>query len=160
MSCAFPEPLAARTHFCLPPTHHTDQKMQGFAAASPAPRRTVHGKRAASQELSPPAVARRRSVAPTGGRPAARGLSRMHTPMRTLDRLSSARDDESAAEGMDVDEAADVNGVERALKFDTVFAKSEEMQVSFYAHLPAEVKLILRNAGACGCCLCDGQVMY
>ncbi|KAJ3533367.1 hypothetical protein NM688_g7291 [Phlebia brevispora] len=44
---------------------------------------------------------------------------------------------------MDVDEE---EGVERGLKFETIFAKSEELQVTFYAHLPAEVKLVLRNA--------------
>ena len=44
---------------------------------------------------------------------------------------------------MDVDEE-DI--VERGLKFVDTFAKSEEMQVMFYAHLPAEVKLVLRNA--------------
>ena len=37
--------------------------------------------------------------------------------------------------------------VERGLKFETLFAKSAELQVVFYAHLPAEVKLVLRNAG-------------
>lgn len=73
-----------------------------------------------------------------------RQLSRMGTPVRALDRLSSVGDDESA--GMDVDDAEEVF-VERGLKFETIFAKSEELQVAFYAHLPAEVKFLLRSAG-------------
>ncbi len=51
----------------------------------------------------------------------------------------------SLDEGMEIDEGAEV--FERGLKFETIFAKSEELQVTFYAHLPAEVKLVLRNAG-------------
>ncbi|KAI0079884.1 hypothetical protein K474DRAFT_1696036 [Panus rudis PR-1116 ss-1] len=44
---------------------------------------------------------------------------------------------------MDVDEDDEVYG---GLNYETLFAKSEEMQVSFYAHLPVEVKQILRSA--------------
>ena len=47
---------------------------------------------------------------------------------------------------MDVDDASEII-VDRALKLETIFAKSDELQVSFYAHLPVEVKLLLRNAG-------------
>jgi nuclear pore complex protein Nup133 len=127
-----------------PPLH---PKMQG-AFPVPAPRRTVY-KRAASQDISPP-VARRRSVAPTavqntlrpGGRP-----SRAGTPAR----MGSVRDDDDSVAGMDLDDVAEEVIVERGLKFETIFAKSEELQASFYAHLPAEVKLLLRNAGTeCG----------
>ena len=117
------------------------------AYAAPAPRRTVY-KRAASTDISPPVAARRRSAAPPamqhnprtgGGRP-----SRLGTPARHADRM----DDEESGVGMDLDESlVEEIAVERGLKFDTIFAKSEELQVSFYAHLPAEVKLLLRNAG-------------
>ncbi len=47
---------------------------------------------------------------------------------------------------MDVDEDT-LQPTERGLRQDTIFAKSEEMLVSFYGHLPAEVKHVLRNAG-------------
>lgn len=52
--------------------------------------------------------------------------------------------------GMDVDDEED--GVERGLRFEAIFAKSAELQVTFYAHLPAEVKLVLRHAGECASC--------
>ena len=38
---------------------------------------------------------------------------------------------------------------ERGLKPQTIFAKSEELEVSLFAHLPSEVKLALKNAGTC-----------
>jgi nuclear pore complex protein Nup133 len=46
---------------------------------------------------------------------------------------------------MDVDEDT-LQPTERGLRQDTIFAKSEEMLVTFYGHLPAEVKHVLRNA--------------
>lgn len=64
-----------------------------------------------------------------------------------VDRPNSTRDDESLVSGMDVDERGSELGFERVLKPETIFAKSDELHVSFYAHLPAEVKLVLRNAG-------------
>lgn len=36
---------------------------------------------------------------------------------------------------------------ERGPKTETIFAKSEELFVSFYAHLPVEVRQALKNAG-------------
>ena len=45
---------------------------------------------------------------------------------------------------MDVDEE---ELGERGMKFETLFAKSDELQVVFYAHLPEEVKVVLKNAG-------------
>lgn len=51
---------------------------------------------------------------------------------------------------MEVDEAASVVS-ERASQRapgETVYAKSEELLVAFYTHLPAEVKQILTSAGA------------
>lgn len=48
--------------------------------------------------------------------------------------------------GMDVDdESSEV--FERGLRTDTVFSKSKEMTVTFYAQLPVEVKQALRSAG-------------
>jgi len=47
---------------------------------------------------------------------------------------------------MDVDEDT-LQPTERGLRQDTVFAKSEEVLVTFHGHLPAEVKHVLRNAG-------------
>lgn len=47
---------------------------------------------------------------------------------------------------MDVDERSEA--LERGgSKAEVLFAKSEELEVTFYAHLPAEVKQILHNAG-------------
>ena len=45
---------------------------------------------------------------------------------------------------MDVDETQEL--FDRIAKTDAIFAKSNEMQVSFYAQLPEEVTRILRNA--------------
>lgn len=58
----------------------------------------------------------------------------------------------SVASGMDVDEGTSRLSVTSATsagrpKQETVFAKSEELFVQFYASLPVEVKQILRNAG-------------
>ncbi|KAI0094031.1 Non-repetitive/WGA-negative nucleoporin C-terminal-domain-containing protein [Irpex rosettiformis] len=55
-------------------------------------------------------------------------------------------EDESMSSIMDVDDRGSEIGLERGLKPDTIFAKSEEMQVSFYAHLPEELKKVLRSA--------------
>jgi len=49
---------------------------------------------------------------------------------------------------MDVDKDT-LQPTERALRQDTIFAKSEEMLVTFHGHLPAEVKHVLKNAGEC-----------
>lgn len=49
--------------------------------------------------------------------------------------------------GMDVDEEGS-EIFERGLRMDTVFSKSKEMTVTFYAQLPVEVRQALRNAGA------------
>ncbi|KAI0341587.1 hypothetical protein BDW22DRAFT_1358408 [Trametopsis cervina] len=108
--------------------------------SSPPPRRTVH-KRAASVEHASPPLHRRRQ----GG---SRLPSRLGTPAvgMVVDRPTPIRDDESYVSGMDVDERGSEFGIERGLKSETIFAKSEELQVNFYAHLPAEVKLVLRNA--------------
>jgi nuclear pore complex protein Nup133 len=50
---------------------------------------------------------------------------------------------------MDVDEAESVATERNATKVlgEAIYAKSDEMTVSFYASLPVEVKQVLRNAG-------------
>ncbi|KAI0797979.1 hypothetical protein C8Q75DRAFT_801881 [Abortiporus biennis] len=107
---------------------------------SPAPKR-----RTVARPSTPPMAAIKRPR--PGG--SSKAPSRLGTPARPgqsshQERLQSVRDDESILSGMDVDEGSDI--FERNLRFETVFAKSEELLVSFYAHLPVEVKQILRNA--------------
>ena len=111
-------------------------------AASPPPRRTIHKARAPSVDRGSPPLRRRR---PGGSRVS----SRLATPAvaMAVDRPNSAKDDESVVSVMDVDERGSELGLERGLKPETIFAKSDELHVTFYAHLPAEVKLVLRNTG-------------
>ncbi|KII88453.1 hypothetical protein PLICRDRAFT_110437 [Plicaturopsis crispa FD-325 SS-3] len=93
--------------------------------ASPAPRRTTR-RTPRPPANSPPAAHARRTTA--------RGPnSRLATPNRAGPYGSDA--------GMDVDEHT--GGMGRG---ETLFAKSEEMTVAFYAHLPVEVKQVLKNA--------------
>ena len=54
-------------------------------------------------------------------------------------------DSASNFSGMDVDEDPVMS--ERVSKVETVFAKSDELLVSFYTHLPLEVTQSLKNAG-------------
>ena len=49
--------------------------------------------------------------------------------------------------GMDVDNEAASLIFERAIRTETVFAKSQQLAVSFYSNLPVEVKQILKNSG-------------
>jgi len=49
--------------------------------------------------------------------------------------------------GMDVDDEATSLIFERAIRTETVFAKSQQLAVSFYSNLPVEVKQILKNSG-------------
>ncbi|KAF5377077.1 hypothetical protein D9757_007737 [Collybiopsis confluens] len=68
--------------------------------------------------------------------------SRLNTPSRNTDPAS-------VASFMDIDERASSIGSERShIKsgFEPVFAKSDQLTVSFYANLPLEVTQILRNA--------------
>ena len=141
--------------FLLPSTHSanvfTEQgdkdysllAMQNFPTQLVTPRRTVY-QRAQLREATPPYALTPRRVHRYGGSTA--NSSRYTTPVRaTSKRATSVRDDVSeAGMSMQVDEE---DLVERGLKFETLFAKSAELQVVFYAHLPAEVKLVLRNAG-------------
>lgn len=82
--------------------------------------------------------------------------SRLATPVRTGQeaRLQTVRDDvsvsqasSSGAAGMDVDDDNTSLIFERAIRSETVFAKSQQMAVSFYSHLPVEVKQVLKSAG-------------
>jgi nuclear pore complex protein Nup133 len=50
--------------------------------------------------------------------------------------------------GMDVDDdGASSSVVHAPPKLETLFAKSDELSVAFYANLPVEVKQVLKNAG-------------
>ena len=48
---------------------------------------------------------------------------------------------------MDVDDDNTSLIFERAIRSETVFAKCQQMAVSFYSSLPVEVKQVLKNAG-------------
>jgi len=48
---------------------------------------------------------------------------------------------------MDVDDEATSLIFERAIRTETVFAKSQQLAVSFYSNLPVEVKQILKSSG-------------
>ncbi|THH17812.1 hypothetical protein EW146_g3080 [Bondarzewia mesenterica] len=104
--------------------------MAAFTASPVPPRRTNR----TTPRLSPPP----RRVA-RGGKP----TSRLGTPARSGTRPpSSSKGSSPAPYGMDIDEGL----IQRALRPNAVFAKSNELLVAFHAHLPAEVKQILRNA--------------
>lgn len=103
----------------------------------PTPRRTV--RRDHSRQSTTPI----RRIAPRAS--SSKPVSRFATPARGAERLSSVADEEEAGSNMDVDGANEL--MDRILKSETVFAKSSELQVTFYSHLPTEVKQVLRNAG-------------
>jgi hypothetical protein len=102
---------------------------------------------------SPPVVQPRRQRGPGSSGP----TSRFTTPARNVqegNRLQTVMDDasyfrasSSGAGGMDVDDENTSLIFERAIRSETVFAKNQQMAVSFYSHLPAEVKQVLKNAG-------------
>lgn len=107
----------------------------GMSAFSPVPtpRRTT---RLRPPPTSPPP----RTKVGTG--------SRFATPVRTT---PFGHDNASIASGMDIDEGNSVTsdrGVSMArARIETVYARSDELVVSFYASLPVEVKQILKNSG-------------
>ncbi|KAI0065375.1 hypothetical protein BV25DRAFT_1880143 [Artomyces pyxidatus] len=103
---------------------------------SPAPRRTNRPTPRQSG-LSPPP----RRVGRLGS---SKPASRLATPIRGGDRPSLIPEDVSMA-GMDVDEGKHLQA-DRGLRPDTVFAKSQELLATFHAHLPAEVRHVLRSA--------------
>ncbi|THH33962.1 hypothetical protein EUX98_g282 [Antrodiella citrinella] len=108
----------------------------------PTPRRTVQ------RQLSRQSTTPVRRLAPRAS--SSKPASRFATPARAhldRDRLSSVPDhdeDEVASSNMDVDGTGEL--MDRILKSETVFAKSTELQVTFYSHLPGEVKQVLRSA--------------
>ncbi|KAJ7449858.1 hypothetical protein FB451DRAFT_741132 [Mycena latifolia] len=67
--------------------------------------------------------------------------SRLATPSR-----ATPFGNESIASAMDVDSVVSDRSFIQRLGAETVFAKSEELSVSFYANLPVEVKQVLKNA--------------
>ena len=104
---------------------------------SPPPRRKNQPPSRQAAVSPPP----RRSGRLAGNKPA----SRLPTPARSVDQSPFIKEDATVG-SMDVDEDT-LQPAERGLRQDTVFAKSEEMFVTFYGHLPAEVKRVLKNAG-------------
>lgn len=114
--------------------------MAAFTGSPPPRRKNQPPSRQAA--ISPPP---RRAGRLVGSKPA----SRLPTPARNVDQ-SHFKDDVTVG-SMDVDEDA-LQPTERGLRQDTIFAKSEEMSVTFYGHLPAEVKHVLRNAGELARC--------
>ncbi|CDO69523.1 hypothetical protein BN946_scf184785.g28 [Trametes cinnabarina] len=111
-----------------------------MATFSPHPRRTARYSSIGMSPSPPRQGPTRRTRAGGSTQP----QSRFSTSAR---HLQPVRDDESvlSGSGMDVDdEKSEV--FERGLKVETVFSKSKEMTVTFYAQLPVEVKQALRNA--------------
>lgn len=74
------------------------------------------------------------------------GSSRLTTPVveRPVDHFNA-----SPASAMDVDEDSSILSDRSGLraKGEAVYAKSDQLSVSFYADLPVEVSQVLKNAG-------------
>jgi nuclear pore complex protein Nup133 len=109
--------------------------MAAFTGSPPPRRKNRPPSRQAVLEPPPRRVGRY-----AGSKPA----SRLPTPARGVEQSSSMKDDVTVG-SMDVDD--DTLPQERILRQDTVFAKSEEVLVTFHGHLPTEVKHVLKNAG-------------
>ncbi|KAJ7940617.1 Non-repetitive/WGA-negative nucleoporin C-terminal-domain-containing protein [Mycena leptocephala] len=92
---------------------------------SPTPRRSIRHRQL---QNSPP----KRTKAPG---------SRLGTPSR-----ATPFGNDSIASAMDVDSVVSDRSFIQRPSVETVFAKSDELSVSFYANLPVEVKQILKNA--------------
>lgn len=126
--------------------------MATFQTPTPTPRRSSRlGSRPPG--YSPPVVQPRRQrqpAIPGAGQSSRLPTSRLTTPARTTT-LNRIPDDISAtsdgAVGMDVDDEATSLIFERAIRTETVFAKNQQLAVSFYSNLPVEVKQILKNSG-------------
>jgi nuclear pore complex protein Nup133 len=112
-------------------------------SASPAPKRTTKRHITPRQAgSSPPVTTRRTRLA------SSKPTSRLGTPAHGIaaqDRLSHINDGSSVASGMDIDDSSSV--AHASSKSETLFAKSNELSVAFYANLPVEVKQVLKNAG-------------
>ena len=133
--------LFARLHYtlCLLVARSHTTTMATF---SPAPRRTT---RYASIGMSPSPP--RQGLGRRTRSGSTQPQSRFSTPARRGN-LAPVRDDDSimSSSGMDVDD--DFSEIfERGVKAETVFSRSKEMTVSFYAQLPVEVRQALRDAG-------------
>ncbi|KAH9079551.1 Non-repetitive/WGA-negative nucleoporin C-terminal-domain-containing protein [Lactarius deliciosus] len=109
--------------------------MAAFTGSPPPRRKNQPPSRQAA--LSPPP---RRAGRLANSKPA----SRLPTPAHIVDQSPFIKEDVTVG-SMDVDEDT-LQPTERGLRQDTIFAKSEEMLVTFYGHLPTEVKHVLRNA--------------
>ena len=125
--------------------------MATFQTPAPTPRRSSRlGSRPPG--YSPPVVQprRQRQTIPGADQSSRLPTSRLTTPARNtapnriLDDISVSSD---GAAGMDVDDEATSLIFERAIRTETVFAKSQQLAVSFYSNLPVEVKQILKNSG-------------
>lgn len=126
--------------------------MATFQTPTPTPRRSSRpGSRPPG--YSPPVVQPRRQrqlAIPGTGQSSRLPTSRLTTPARNTalnripDDISISSDD---AARMDVDDEATSLIFERAIRTETVFAKSQQLAVSFYSNLPVEVKQILKNSG-------------
>ncbi|KAH9043103.1 hypothetical protein EDB85DRAFT_1855669 [Lactarius pseudohatsudake] len=109
--------------------------MAAFTGSPPPRRKNQPPSRQAA--LSPPP---RRAGRLANSKPA----SRLTTPAHIVDQSPFIKEDVTVG-SMDIDEDT-LQPTERGLRQDTIFAKSEEMLVTFYGHLPTEVKHVLRNA--------------
>ena len=126
--------------------------MATFQTPTPTPRRSSRlGSRPPG--YSPPVVQPRRQkqlAIPNTGQSSRLPTSRLTTPARNTapnripDQTSVSSD---GAARMDVDDEATSLIFERAIRTETVFAKSQQLAVSFYSNLPVEVKQILKNSG-------------
>ncbi|GLB34911.1 putative non-repetitive/WGA-negative nucleoporin C-terminal [Lyophyllum shimeji] len=105
---------------------------------SPAPRRSTRNRATAA---SPP-----RRIKVTGNVSSAT-TSRRATPVRQFERTRPT-DNASVLSGMDVDEGGSTLSERINLRTggETLFAKSDQLAVSFHAPLPLEVKQVLKNA--------------
>jgi len=126
--------------------------MAAFQTPTPTSRRSSRlGSRPPG--YSPPVVQPRRQrqlAIPSTGQSSRLPTSRLTTPARNTG-TNRIPDDMSAysdgVAGMDVDDEATSLIFERAIRTETVFAKSQQLAVSFYSNLPVEVKQILKNSG-------------
>lgn len=126
--------------------------MATFQTPTPTPRKNSRlGSRPPG--YSPPVVQPRRQrqlAIPNSGQSSRLPTSRLTTPARNtgpsrnFDDISASSD---GGAGMDVDDEATSLIFERAIRTETVFAKSQQLAVSFYSNLPVEVKQILKNSG-------------
>ena len=96
--------------------------------------------------FSPSPAPRRASRLQTRGNSPSR---RPQVSRQALTPLHFPNDTASSASAMDVDERGSVVTEHNfRVAGDSIFAKTAEMSVSFYANLPLEVKQVLRTAGA------------